>query len=43
MCLKALDSWAVMKNHIKKIQHEFDDIVDAIDETLKNEERSFQN
>jgi len=33
--------WAVMKKHIKKIRHNFDDIVDAIDETLKNTKRSF--
>jgi transposase len=34
--------WAVMKNNIKKIRHKFDDVVDAIDETLKNDKRSFQ-
>lgn len=33
--------WAVMKNNIKKIRHNFDNILDAIDETLKNEIRSF--
>lgn len=33
--------WAVMKNNIKKIRHNFDDIIDAIDETLKNNKRSF--
>ena len=35
--------WAVMKNHIKKIRHNFDNIVDAIDETLRNKYNSFQN
>lgn len=33
--------WAVMKSHIKKIRHKFEDIVDAIDETLINLKRSF--
>ena len=33
--------WAVMKNNIKKIRHKFDDIVDAIDETLINTSKSF--
>ena len=33
--------WAVMKKHIKKIRHNFDNFVDAIDETLKNTKRSF--
>ena len=35
--------WAVMKNNIKNIRHDFEDIVDAIDATLRNEKRSFQN
>ena len=35
--------WAVMKNNIKKIRNNFEDIVEAIDETLINEKRSFQN
>jgi transposase len=35
--------WAVMKNNIKKIRHKFDNIIDAIDETLRNESNSFQN
>ena len=35
--------WAVMKNNIKKIRHKFENIVEAIDETLKCEKRSFQN
>jgi len=35
--------WAVMKNNIKKIRDNFDDIVDAIDATLINHSRSFQN
>ena len=34
--------WAVMKKHIKKIKHNFDNIVDAIDEALRNNKRSFQ-
>jgi putative transposase len=34
--------WAVMKNHIKKIRNDFDNIVDAIDETLKNPYRYFE-
>jgi len=34
--------WAVMKNHIKKNRHKFDNIVDAIDNTLMNTRRSFQ-
>ena len=34
--------WAVMKNNIKKIRHNFENIVDAIDETLKTEKRHFQ-
>ena len=33
--------WAVMKNNVKKIRHKYDDILDAIDETLKNTKRSF--
>jgi transposase len=35
--------WAVMKSHIKKIKHKFDNILDAICETLKNTERSFKS
>ena len=35
--------WAVMKNNIKKIRNNFEDIVEAIDATLINEKRSFQN
>lgn len=35
--------WSVMKSNIKKIRNNFDDIVDAIDETLTNKKRSFQN
>lgn len=35
--------WAVMKNNIKKIRENFDDIVQAIDQTLTNNKRSFQN
>lgn len=35
--------WAIMKNNIKKIRNNFDDIVEAIDATLTNEKRSFQN
>jgi transposase len=35
--------WAVMKSNIKKIRHNFEDIVDAIDATLINERRSFQS
>lgn len=35
--------WAVMKNNIKKIRDKFDNILEAIDETLKNKKRSFQN
>lgn len=35
--------WAVMKNNKKKIRDDFDNIVEAIDETLKNNKRSFQN
>ena len=35
--------WAVMKSNIKKIRNNFEDIVDAIDATLTNEKRSFQN
>lgn len=35
--------WAVMKNNIKKIRNNFDDIVEAIDVTLINNKRSFQN
>lgn len=33
--------WAVMKNNIKKIRDEFEDVVDAIDHTLQNTKRSF--
>ena len=35
--------WAVMKNNIKKIRHNFENIVDAIDQTLKTKKRHFQN
>lgn len=35
--------WAVMKNNIKKIRDNFDDIVGAIDATLVNESRSLQD
>ncbi|HBN23287.1 MAG TPA: hypothetical protein DD412_08645, partial [Holosporales bacterium] len=35
--------WAVMKSNIKKIRNNFEDIVEAIDATLINEKRSFQN
>lgn len=35
--------WAVMKGNIKKIRNNFEDIVEAIDQTLTNEKRSFQN
>ncbi len=34
--------WAVMKNHVKKIRHNFDNIVDAIDETLRNMYKYFE-
>jgi len=34
--------WAVMKNNIKKIRHQFDDIVEAIDLTLAHQKREFQ-
>lgn len=35
--------WAVMKNNIKKIRDKFDCIVSAIDYTLNNNKRHFQN
>ncbi len=35
--------WAVMKKNIKKIRNNFEDILDAIDATLINKKRSFQN
>lgn len=34
--------WAVMKNNIKKIRYKFDNILDAIDYTLLNENVAFQ-
>ena len=34
--------WAVMKNQIKKIRDQFDNILDAIDSVLNSTKRSFQ-
>ena len=34
--------WAVMKGHIKKIRAQCNDLLEAVDETLKHKYRSFQ-
>ena len=33
--------WAVLKTHIKKLRHKFDDIIDAIDQALINDKKYF--